>query len=103
MPAEDAAMPEDDGDAILAQFGTHDFRGHREFSADLTRQFAEADGDPAPMWQLSCTLYWAPSPVTEVLASGHLWSFGQTLDAWLSDLGQQGAPVVGGSLRTVPG
>jgi hypothetical protein len=37
------------------------------------------------MWQLSCTLYWAPSAATEVLASGHLWSSGKTLDEFFAD------------------
>jgi hypothetical protein len=31
LPVEDAAPPEEDGDAVLVEFGTYDFRGHREF------------------------------------------------------------------------
>lgn len=37
------------------------------------------------MWQLSCTLYWAPSADTELLGSGHLWSFGKTLDEFFTE------------------
>jgi hypothetical protein len=58
-------------------------RGPREFSVDLTRQLTErvgADNLDAPVWQLSCTLHWAPSTETDLLASGHLWSFDTTLD-----------------------
>jgi len=39
IPAEDTAPAEEDGDGLLAQFGTYDFRGTREFQVDLTRQF----------------------------------------------------------------
>jgi hypothetical protein len=83
---DDSAAPADDGDAVLAQFGTHDLRGQREFSADLTRQFVEIGGERAPMWQVSCTLYWAPSAATDILAAGHLWSFGMTLDEFFAQV-----------------
>ncbi|GGM67287.1 hypothetical protein GCM10011608_60700 [Micromonospora sonchi] len=43
VPADDAVSPEKDGDGVLAQTGTFDFDGVREFCADLTRQFIEAD------------------------------------------------------------
>ena len=85
IPADDAAPAGEDGDGVLAQFGTYDFRGAREFLADLTRQFLESGDDDAPMWQLSCTLHWDPSPETEALASGDLWSFGMTLDAFFDE------------------
>lgn len=62
IPADDAAPVIRDGDGILAQFGTHGFRGAREFSADFTRQFLSHGEEDAPMWQLSCTLYWDPRP-----------------------------------------
>jgi hypothetical protein len=85
LPVDEAAPPEEDGDAVLAQFGTYDFRGQPRFSADLTRQLIEARDEHAPMWQLSCTLHWAPSATTDVLASGHLWSFGKTLDEFFAE------------------
>lgn len=85
IPADDAAPAGEDGDGILAQFGTHGFRGAREFSADLTRQFLEPGDEDAPMWQLSCTLYWDPSPETGALASGHVWSFGMALPAFFAE------------------
>ncbi|NIK55722.1 hypothetical protein [Kribbella shirazensis] len=85
IPAEDAAPVEEDGDAVLAQFGTYDFRSTREFSADLTRQFLEAGDEDSPMWQLSCTFHWDPSPETERLAEGSLWSFGLTLDQFFAE------------------
>jgi hypothetical protein len=84
IPANDAAPAGEDGDGVLAQFGTYDFRGVREFLADLTRQFREAGDEDAPLWQLSCTLYWEPSPETEAIASGDLWSLGMTLDAFFA-------------------
>jgi hypothetical protein len=85
VPVDDAAPPEDDGDGVLAQYGTFGFRGRDEFSADLTRQFIEP-GDEQPMWQLSCTLHWTPSAATESLASGDLWSFGKSLDEFFAEV-----------------
>jgi hypothetical protein len=85
LPVDDVASPEEDGDGVVAQFGTHDFRGQREFAADLTRQFIEAGDVDAPTWQLSCTFHWAPSTETGLLASGHLWSFGKTLDEFFDE------------------
>ncbi|MFV2104490.1 hypothetical protein [Micromonospora sp. LOL_024] len=78
-PADDAASPEEDGDGILAQTGTVDFDGVREFSADLTRQLIEA-ADQEVIWQLRCTLHWTPSAETEALGYRVLWSFGMPLD-----------------------
>jgi hypothetical protein len=86
LSVDETAPPEADGDAVLAQFGTYDLRGQPEFSADLTRQFAKAGDEHAPMWQLGCTLHWTPSPATDVLASGHLWSFGKTLDEFFAEV-----------------
>jgi hypothetical protein len=85
IPADDAAPVEEDGDGVLAQFGTYDFRGAHEFLADLTRQFLEPGDEDTPMWQLSCTLHWDPSPETEALASGNLWSFGMILDEFFAE------------------
>lgn len=85
IPVDDAAPVEEDGDAVLAQFGTHDFRGVSEFSADLTRQMV-AEGRDAQMWQLSCTLYWDPNPATDALAFGKLWSFGMTPDDFFAEV-----------------
>ena len=85
VPVEGAAPPEDDGDGVLAQFGTFDVRGQREFLADLTRQFTGTGDADAPTWQLSCTLYWTPNAETEVLASGHVWSFGKTFHEFFTE------------------
>jgi hypothetical protein len=79
VPVDDAAASDNDGDGILAQFGTVDFHGMPEFSVDLTRQFIEADDEDA-MWQLRCTFHWTPSAETEALGSGYLWSFDMPLD-----------------------
>ncbi|GGR02127.1 hypothetical protein GCM10010168_18480 [Actinoplanes ianthinogenes] len=79
LPVDDVERPEEEGDGVLAEFGTVDFRGRREFATVLTRQLIEP-GDDASIWQLSCTLYWPSSVETEELGAGHLWSFGRTLD-----------------------
>ena len=74
IPASDCAPIDEDGDGVLVQFGTNGLRGTQEFSVDLSRQFIEA-GDDGSTWQLSCTLYWDPTPDTTALGSGSLWSF----------------------------
>lgn len=84
VPADDAAPADEDGDGVLAQFGTFDFNGVPEFSADLTRQFIEVD-DEDVMWQLRCTFHWSPSAATEALGSGDLWSFGMPLDDFFDE------------------
>ena len=71
--------------SMLGEFGTYDLRGQREFSVGLTRQLAEADDEDAPMWQLSCTFYWAAGAATDLIGSGHMWSFGRTLDEFFDE------------------
>jgi hypothetical protein len=85
LPVERTAPSDEDGDGVLAQFGTRDLGGHRQFEVDLTRQIIEAGGSDAVMWQLSCTLRWSSSPQTDALASGSLWSFGRSLDEYFED------------------
>jgi hypothetical protein len=36
-PVEQTAPSDEDGDGVLAQFGTRDLGGHRQFEAGLTR------------------------------------------------------------------
>lgn len=84
ISVEDAAPAEDDGDGVLAQFGTTDVHGRREFSTDLTRQFIEI-GDDAPMWQLSCAFHWESTPATDSLGSGDVWSFGTPLETFFDE------------------
>lgn len=84
VPVDNAASPDDDGDGVLAEFGTFDCYGTPEFSAGLTRQFIEAD-DEDMMWQLRCAFHWTPGAVTEALGSGNLWSFGMPLDDFFAE------------------
>ena len=74
-PAEDTAPAGEDGGGLLAQFGTYDLRGAREFQVDLTRQFIEPRED-GEIWQLHCTLFWPATSETDALGSDNLWSFG---------------------------
>lgn len=71
---------------MLAQFGTHTFRGRREFAVDLTRQVVRAGDEDAPLSQLSCTLYWAPRPATDALGAGDRRSFGLPSDVFFDGL-----------------
>jgi hypothetical protein len=84
VPVDDAAPPDEDGDGVLAEFGTFTFGGDREFQVGLTRQFIEAADEDA-MWQLHCTFYWTPDAETEALGSDDLWSFDMPLDDFFTE------------------
>jgi hypothetical protein len=84
IPVDDGAPVEDDGDGMLAQFGSFNFRGTPEFSADLTRQLIEAGDEDAPIWQLQCTFYCDRTPATDALADATLWSFGVSIDEFFT-------------------
>jgi hypothetical protein len=86
----DVAPPDEDGDGVLAQFGTRTFDSAQLFVVDLTRQFIEPRED-AEIWQLSCALLWQPTPRTNTVGSGDLWSFGWPLDQFFE------------TARTLPG
>ena len=103
VPVEDAPSPEEDGDGVLAQFGTPTFDGVRGFCADLTRRFIEAGaGDEDAMWQLHCTLHWTPRAEAEALGSGHLWSFGRPLHETLHRCCRPSRLGMGAARRTGP-
>ena len=80
VPADEAAPVDEDGDGVLAQFGTYTFRGIPEFDTDLTRQFVGQRKQDPPLWRLSCTIHWDLTPETAALAEGNLWSFGMSPD-----------------------
>lgn len=93
VPVTDAAPATADGDGLLAQWGTYARSGTREFTVDLTRQLIAADGDTdedgdedPPITQVRCTLVWEPTPETDTLGAGHLWSFGMTPAAFADAL-----------------
>lgn len=86
VSCEDAAAPEEDGDGLLAQYGTSTWRRRQVFTTDLTRQFLEDDDEDPPMWQLSCAVRWAPTAETETLGSGHHWSFGIPMDTFFAEV-----------------
>lgn len=89
IAVDDAAPVAEDGDGVLAQFGTFSFRGSQEFSTDLNRQFIEPRDEPrdgdAQLGQLGCTFHWEPNPHTKELGSGKLWSFGKGLDDFFAE------------------
>ncbi len=73
-PVEDCEPPEQDGDGILAQYGTY---GGDTFQLDMTRQFSfvDADGDYDHMAQLNCTFYFQPTPALTAAGADSEWSF----------------------------
>lgn len=73
---EDAAGLDEDGDALLVQWGLFDFeRTGPTFQFDLTRQFIEA-GEDGQMWQMHLTLHFEPDDQLEAVSPGDRWCFG---------------------------
>jgi hypothetical protein len=67
MEAVDAAPNDEDGDALLFQWGSFEFEHLRTFQYDITRQMISSDGDEQVVWQLSLTLHYEPTPESENL------------------------------------
>ncbi len=62
-----------DGDMLLFQWGTYDWReGGEQFELDLTRQFMPTDDDAA-LTQLSLTMLFPAMPALTALGEGDRW------------------------------
>lgn len=84
-PVENADPVEEDGDGILAQYGTYDWGDGEHYTVDMTRQFCfSEDGEYAGMAQLQCTFECAPTDALRAVGEGNLWSFGTPLDAFFA-------------------
>jgi hypothetical protein len=98
---QDAMPREQDGDGILAQYGTYDWGDGPRFSLDMTRQFCfeDADGEYDHMSQLNCTFDFEPTEELRAFGAQNLWSFGLPLeeffDAALAMRGFAGARELG--------
>lgn len=80
-PVEGSEPPEQEGDGLLAQYGTYDWGWGEHFELDMTRQLVFCDGDQyRGMVQLNCTFEFIP--VDELRATGEesMWSFAMALD-----------------------
>jgi hypothetical protein len=81
-PVEDAEPREQDGDGILAQYGTYDWGDGEHFELDMTRQFSftDEDGEYSHMAQLHCTFEFEPTDALRALGDANLWSFDLALE-----------------------
>ena len=81
-PVEDADPPEQDGDGILAQYGTYDFGDGEHFDLDMTRQFSFSDdeGEYDHMSQLTCAFRFEPTPELRAVGEANLWGFSRPRD-----------------------
>jgi hypothetical protein len=81
-PVEDAEPPEQDGDGMLAQYGTYEWGRGEHFELDMTRQlsFTDRDGEYDHMTQLHCSFAFVPTDELRALGADDLWSFGLPLD-----------------------
>lgn len=71
-----------DGDDLLFQWD--------DAGVDFTRQFsiADSDGDYDRMEQLHVTFSFDHDETRERIESGHLWSMGRPLEAWINEVEQ---------------
>jgi hypothetical protein len=81
-PVLDCEPRDQDGDLILAQFGTFDWGEGECFELDLTRQFSFLDenGEYDHMAQLSCTFLFEPTDDLRSAGAGSAWSGSKPLD-----------------------
>jgi len=86
-PASDALPADEDGDGILAQYGTYDWEGSPVFMLDMTRQFMFADehGEYSHMAQLFCEFQFAVTDELREAGEDNLWSFGRPLDEFFDE------------------
>lgn len=62
-----------DGDMLLFEWGTYSWGQGPSFRWKVTRQFITGAGDDEDFWQLSLTLHYDPTDVSEGLGSGNRW------------------------------
>jgi hypothetical protein len=97
-PVEDAAPRDEDGDMLLAQYGTYGSGG--EFVLDMTRQFTfyEEDGEYSHMSQLNCTFTFAAREELLAVESANRWSLGlrpESVGPQLDDFFEQALAMPG--------
>ena len=86
-PVEDCEPREQDGDLVLAEFGTYDWGHGEHFELDLTRQFSFLDenGEYDHMAQLNCTFLFEPTDELRQAGAGSMWSGGKPLGEFFKD------------------
>ena len=91
--ADDVALDQD-GDALLFQWGTYDSVGGPSFQYDITRQLILEDEEDDAFWQLSVTLHFLPTAETKALGSGNRWCLHPAeADAFRSFVEASGASI----------
>jgi hypothetical protein len=83
-PVEDC---EQDGDLLLAQFGTCAWDDAEDFELDLTRQFSfvDASGEYDHMAQLNCTFVFEATDELHGAGSGSVWSGSKPLAEFFAE------------------
>jgi hypothetical protein len=61
------------GDMLLFQWGIYDWGDGEFFEYDLTRQLIPAGEEDPPIFQLSLTLQYEPTPALHQLGIGNRW------------------------------
>lgn len=82
-PVTDSLPIDEDGDALLLQYGSTTLRAQQVFYIDCVRQLTKAatDVDEQSIYQLHMTFYWPATPETETLGSHNAWLMGYEPDA----------------------
>jgi hypothetical protein len=80
-PVEDAGPRDEDGDGLLAQYGSYGLWTPKRFQLDITRQLTFYEGDEyAGMAQLHCTFEYELTDELMAVGEKSFWSFGMELD-----------------------
>lgn len=64
---------DEDGDALLFQWGTYDWGRGLHFEVDLTRQLIRGRGNDEDVWQLHLTYRFPQSEALQNLGEGNRW------------------------------
>ncbi len=91
--AEDAVPLDEDGDAMLLQWGPNRYETPETFEVTLTRQLICDDGDEEPMFHLALNYAYPAAPALAALGSGNQWFMHPSRVAEIRDV-LQGSDVM---------
>jgi len=66
---------DEDGDALLYQWGTYDWGEGEAFDLNITRQLIDGDGEDEDILQLGLTFSFEPSAELRRVGAGNRWCF----------------------------
>lgn len=71
----EGCLIDEDGDALLYQWGTYDWGEGEAFDLNITRQLIDGDGEDEDILQLGLTFRFEPSAELRRAGAGNRWCF----------------------------